>query len=254
MAMVKLISDQYPGNSSGVCAMHLQAWLPGFTRDKPPAHCITPDLAPRVAVVRSAQRRNLHPRITSVASASPIPYQHFNLRPSSPSAPLHMIGHDDDGEEEEPDPGLSGLLLLLSPNEDGCSRSLGALGQSRERHCSHDPPWWEPSSPQSRCLRSWPHEASSLRHYPCRDDNQNHDFCFSLLFLKRLLRASAAGSSPFHRPSSPYPDPRQLGPRSQILATRTSNYHSTSLRNSMFLILISPPPGPANISQWYRRP
>merc|ERR1711977_678159 len=31
--------------------------------------------------------------------------------------------------------------------------------------------------------------------------------------------------------SSPYPDPRELGPKSKILATRTGNYHSTSLRN-----------------------
>lgn len=49
--------------------------------------------------------------------------------------------------------------------------------------------------------------------------------------------------SPLHRPASPYSDPRQLGPRSQILATRTSNYHSTSLRNSKLscaLSLISP--------------
>merc|ERR1712227_757424 len=33
------------------------------------------------------------------------------------------------------------------------------------------------------------------------------------------------------RTSSPYPDPRELGPKSKILATRTGNYHSTSLRN-----------------------
>jgi hypothetical protein len=37
------------------------------------------------------------------------------------------------------------------------------------------------------------------------------------------------------RPSSPYPDPRQLGPKSQLLAQGTSNYHSTSLRNSEYL-------------------
>jgi phosphoenolpyruvate carboxykinase (ATP) len=37
-------------------------------------------------------------------------------------------------------------------------------------------------------------------------------------------------SDPVDRPASPYSDPRQLGPKSQILATRTSNYHSTSLR------------------------
>jgi hypothetical protein len=36
---------------------------------------------------------------------------------------------------------------------------------------------------------------------------------------------------PVERTTSPYPDPRQLGPKSKILATRTSNYHSTSLRN-----------------------
>jgi hypothetical protein len=44
--------------------------------------------------------------------------------------------------------------------------------------------------------------------------------------------ASAVPHPPLHRPASPYSDPRQLGPRSQILATRTSNFHSTSLRNS----------------------
>lgn len=35
-----------------------------------------------------------------------------------------------------------------------------------------------------------------------------------------------------HRPSSPYSDPSQLGPKSKLLALGTSNYHSTSLRNS----------------------
>jgi hypothetical protein len=38
-------------------------------------------------------------------------------------------------------------------------------------------------------------------------------------------------ADPVERTTSPYPDPRQIGPKSKILATRTSNYHSTSLRN-----------------------
>jgi phosphoenolpyruvate carboxykinase (ATP) len=36
---------------------------------------------------------------------------------------------------------------------------------------------------------------------------------------------------PVERTSSPYTDPRELGPKSKILASRKSNYHSTSLRN-----------------------
>ncbi|PSS22409.1 hypothetical protein M430DRAFT_137622 [Amorphotheca resinae ATCC 22711] len=45
------------------------------------------------------------------------------------------------------------------------------------------------------------------------------------------LKGTAAAGLPIIRPSSPHPDPRHLGPKSQLLATRTSNYHSTSLRN-----------------------
>lgn len=48
------------------------------------------------------------------------------------------------------------------------------------------------------------------------------------------LKGTAAAGLPIIRPSSPHPDPRHLGPKSQLLATRTSNYHSTSLRNSQW--------------------
>lgn len=37
-------------------------------------------------------------------------------------------------------------------------------------------------------------------------------------------------ADPVERTSSPYSDPLTIGPKSKILATRTSNYHSTSLR------------------------
>ena len=149
-----------------------------------------------------------------------------------------MIGHDGEDHEEEPDPGHSGLLLLLSQNNNSCSLPLGALGQSRGRYCSRHLPWLEPFSSQTRGLRSRPHEASSLRHYPCREKSRNHGLCFNFVAFKEPCPPAAA-APPIHRPSSPYPDPRQLGPRSQILAARTSNYHSASLRNSAFFILIS---------------
>jgi len=45
-----------------------------------------------------------------------------------------------------------------------------------------------------------------------------------------IKEAQALAVDPVERTSSPYPDPRQLGPKSKILATRTSNFHSTSLR------------------------
>ncbi len=51
----------------------------------------------------------------------------------------------------------------------------------------------------------------------------------------RTIRMSSTylnnSADPVERTSSPYPDPRELGPKSKILATRTGNYHSTSLRN-----------------------
>ena len=132
----------------------------------------------------------------------------LSISPSSSIAalaPLHMIGHDDDKQEDEPDPGLSGRSLLLSPNDNGCSRSLGALGQSRGRYCSRDPPWLEPSSPQTRCLRSWPHKASSLRPHPCRTQSQNHDFCFTVVCFKRAFARHCVASIPSSLFSLPRP-------------------------------------------------
>jgi hypothetical protein len=38
-------------------------------------------------------------------------------------------------------------------------------------------------------------------------------------------------ADPVERTSSPYPNPYEIGPKSKILSSRTSNYHSTSLRN-----------------------
>jgi hypothetical protein len=61
--------------------------------------------------------------------------------------------------------------------------------------------------------------SSSLQS--CRSQTRN---------IMSTLNASPPASDPVERTSSPYPDPRQLGPKSKILATRTSNFHSTSLR------------------------
>jgi hypothetical protein len=52
------------------------------------------------------------------------------------------------------------------------------------------------------------------------------------------LKSLAFPVEPINRTSSPYPDPAQLGPKSQLLAAGTSNYHSTSLRNSRCILAV----------------
>ena len=49
----------------------------------------------------------------------------------------------------------------------------------------------------------------------------------------RAMANDLKGPSPYEieRTSSPYPNPYEQSPRSKILSQRTSNYHSTSLRN-----------------------
>jgi hypothetical protein len=63
---------------------------------------------------------------------------------------------------------------------------------------------------------------SSLRHCRYREQTRN--------MSSSSLKSPGPPSDPIDRTSSPYPDPRQLGPKSKILASRTSNFHSTSLR------------------------
>jgi hypothetical protein len=194
-------------------AKHRQAWLPRIYSGQ------TSVLVSRPILLVLPPSCVLHGAGILIRACRRWPQHHPSPSSIAASAPLHMIGHDDDGQEEEPDPGLSGLLLLLSPNEDGGSRSLGALGQSRGRHCSRDPPWLEPSSPQTRGLRSWPHEASSLRHYPCRDDSQNHDLCFSVLCFKRAC--ARRGIAP--NPSSLFSLPRPSTARPSLSDSGNSN-------------------------------
>lgn len=68
------------------------------------------------------------------------------------------------------------------------------------------------------------HKLSSQRRYRGHSHSQHQSRNMS------SLKAQASPEDPIERTSSPYPDPRQLGPKSKILATRTSNFHSTSLR------------------------
>lgn len=60
-----------------------------------------------------------------------------------------------------------------------------------------------------------------------------HCHSHSRNFSSSIKMSSSLNNSvdPVERTSSPYPDPRQIGPKSKLLATRTSNFHSTSLRN-----------------------
>jgi hypothetical protein len=69
-----------------------------------------------------------------------------------------------------------------------------------------------------------PKLSPSLCHYRERSRSQRQSRTMS------ALKSQAVPDDPVERTSSPYSDPRQLGPKSKILATRTSNFHSTSLR------------------------
>lgn len=79
-------------------------------------------------------------------------------------------------------------------------------------------------SPQSTSLDSLP--SSSRRRSTAKESSRSQRQSRKMSSIK----AQASPEHPIERASSPYPDPRQLGPKSKILATRTSNFHSTSLR------------------------
>jgi hypothetical protein len=91
---------------------------------------------------------------------------------------------------------------------------------------SHD--YWSLASPHathsSTSFSPRPKLSPSLLHYRehSRSQFQSRDMT--------SLKAQALPDDPIERTFSPYPNPLELGPKSKILATRTSNYHSTSLR------------------------
>jgi hypothetical protein len=66
---------------------------------------------------------------------------------------------------------------------------------------------------------------------PCPLSTQSRIPSRSISYITMSSNTTSNAQDPVERTTSPYPDPRQLGPKSKILATRTSNYHSTSLRN-----------------------
>jgi len=83
----------------------------------------------------------------------------------------------------------------------------------------HWPPIHTPLRPSSSVLKNH----YSVRSF--RNQTRTHSRSFNMNYS---LNNSA---DPIERTSSPYSDPRQIGPKSKILASRTYNYHSTSLRN-----------------------
>lgn len=85
------------------------------------------------------------------------------------------------------------------------------------------PPPHHYSPPASRS-----HSQSSQSQTDQPIKTRNHSRSFKMSKPSPYLNNSA---DPVERTSSPYPDPRELGPKSKILTTRTGNYHSTSLRN-----------------------
>jgi hypothetical protein len=113
------------------------------------------------------------------------------------------------------------------------------------QHCAarsalRDSPVAGPTSTPSSTSPSWRQLSSSgSSHYRVKLIHSRLQ-TRTLTNLTRTRKTMAQKSSstngrtppadPVERTSSPYPDPRQLGPKSQILASRTSNFHSTSLR------------------------
>ena len=96
----------------------------------------------------------------------------------------------------------------------------GCLASSSSSHSSSGP---------LLCSPSW-------LNLPTNSRAQSAQFIRSRIYSRTISYVAMSSSTnnsadPVERTTSPYPDPRQLGPKSKILATRTSNYHSTSLRN-----------------------
>ena len=73
---------------------------------------------------------------------------------------------------------------------------------------------------------------TSTQRTPPRFPEQDHYHNSSVSSSRNMSSSDLLNKpeDPVERTSSPYPDPSQLGPKSKILASRTSNYHSTSLR------------------------
>lgn len=77
--------------------------------------------------------------------------------------------------------------------------------------------------------RSLLFDCSLLTHNQTRNHSRNPDFRMTTMAMATPTRPLNNSADPVERTSSPYP-PGQLGPKSQLLASRTGNFHSTSLR------------------------
>lgn len=122
-------------------------------------------------------------------------------------------------------PGFGGNRAQFDSPLPSCSYSFRRCRLSTKSACVH----WPLSSilsphPSLSTTSSTPKLSSSVSHYRERSRSQHQSRNMA------SLKAQALPEDPIDRTSSPYPDPRQLGPKSKILATRTSNFHSTSLR------------------------
>ena len=124
------------------------------------------------------------------------------------------------------------LLLRLGQNRAPldrpshcCSYSFRRCPLSTRSSPAHWPQGSLPSPHASLSSASYtPRLSSRRKHYRERSRSQYQSR------IMASLSSQAFPEDPIDRTSSPYPDPRQLGPKSKILATRTSNFHSTSLR------------------------
>lgn len=81
--------------------------------------------------------------------------------------------------------------------------------------------------------RPWTLPKHALRLFPRFPSYKPPSQTRSLIHNRTNIRMAAPlnnSKDPVERSQSPYQDPRTLGPKSKILASRTSNFHSTSLR------------------------
>ena len=109
--------------------------------------------------------------------------------------------------------------------------NAGNLGVVRrgpqERSCDHS---------RQRIARPLHWSTRSLRRPFCESSAQLQPNLFNLTTRTRNTSRARFTMAPLYssgdpvlRTSSPYPDPRILGPRSQVLALNNNNYHSSSL-------------------------
>jgi len=102
---------------------------------------------------------------------------------------------------------------------------------------------------RSNCRGSRLHPSATVTTHHTR--YQIPPLTYSTRSLTKMASPLKAAADPVERTASPYSNPYELSPKAKILASRTSNYHSTSLRmvTSSSFRIFSPSPHPQTPSK-----